>query len=131
MEKLTVLERMEQLLLKWENPEKATNPKAKKSKSSEPMNPNFHQVATSQEESLMGEKPLQLKGTDVEPTSEEMPHPSQSTKMELGCKIEALQGRLRCQPSRTRIQKAGFSTWSNFLRRIECQRRRRSLQLSV
>ena len=44
MAKLTVLERMEQLLLKWENPENNTNLEGKKSKSSERGNLNFHLV---------------------------------------------------------------------------------------
>ena len=94
MAKLIVLERMEQLLLKGENPEKNTNPKGKKRKSLEPGNPNFHLVESPQDESSIREKPIQPKGTVIEPTPEEMPRSSRLAKIESVCKIETLTRRV-------------------------------------
>ena len=57
LEKLSLLERMEKMLQKWENSEKGSSSEEKKDKSSNPKDPNFGLVTTTPEESSIGANP--------------------------------------------------------------------------
>ena len=78
LEKLSLLERMDQLLQKWEHTEKVFKPRKKKGIVTNLRGPHVGLEAVPQEESSIGEKSTEKRGVTTDPIPEEIPCPSLS-----------------------------------------------------
>ena len=74
LKKLSLLERMDQLLQKWEHPKKVSNPEEKKDIDTNLRGPRDSLAAAPHEESSMGKKSPQQRGLTTYSILEEIPH---------------------------------------------------------